>query len=436
MKRLLQVMMFVGCMLMLSTSAWSASNIDHVSQAPNGKGDVLIFPLYMVLDGSFQSKIQVVNTKTDASAVAKVIVRSPVNSFELRDFLIFLSPTDMWEGTLKMNDGKVTIYSEDDSTLTSSAPTFASASDPFEYDLEEKVCDTNVYGYVEVFLGHVFSNNIETEDGTVNLTNAPVNKTDIYDAYVGTGSIDNPNPAGLVPYEIQDADYRNILAGNVQIGTTTAAWTSALNAVALKDYKRTNDLTVADNTGFNEPGNNSITEVEAALSKNSIGMPYYNDADNGKFSLHFFHFPTKLVTDVDEQCEPEGWDGTYQGFDKVDVSYHGYDMQENTVVTKKPIVSPYPEEEQTTFDEELSLFVPTAFTKGWYRYDFGTALTDNYTADETPVSYQGAPVIPLCMHFGSEGLSMQYGFSSDGNVLVDGTEVGGYQYVQGYAVTQ
>jgi hypothetical protein len=40
------------------------------------------------------------------------------------------------------------------------------------------------------------------------------------------------------------------------------------------------------------------------------------------------------------------------------------------------------------------------------------------------------------MHFGSEGLSMQYGFSSDGNVSVDGTEVGGYQYVQGYAVTQ
>lgn len=431
MKRLLQVCVLVGVMLIMSTSAWSFDKTNHVSQAPNGKGDVLIYPMYMVLDGSFQTHIQVVNTKNDASAVAKVIVRSPVNSFELRDFLIFLTPNDMWEGTLKMKDGEVVIYSEDDSTVTSTVPTFATPADPFEFALETKSCDTNIYGYVEVFLGHVFNR----DDGDVNLTRSPVKKTDLYDAYVGSGSFSDPVPStGDFP-ESFSPEYTNILAGNMQIETSTSFWTSALNAVALKNYNRNDVMTVQFETFFGERAINTIDEVEAALAKNQIGMPYYNNQNDGKFTLHMFNFPTKHVRDLDGQCNPTEWRGKYAGFPKVPVDFKAFDMEENTVATKKPIVSPYPEEEKTTFDEELSLLVPQAFIQGWQRYSFPAGPTMGKTANDNDLSYEGAPVIPFAIHFGERGLSMQNGFWTNTDVEVDGELIGDYQFVQGFVTT-
>lgn len=436
MKRIIQLTALLAAVLVLSAPAWSFSYTDHVSQAPNGKGDVLIFPGYLVLDGTFETKIQVINTSDQVSAVAKVVIRTAKYSQEVRDFFIFLSPTDMWEGTLKMNAaGEVVIYSEDDSTLTSSTPTFATPASPFEYSLVQPRCgDTNIYGYAEVFLAYVFD---ENAPGPVNLTSAIVDKEDIYNEYVGNGTLNNPLPtAGDNPAYV-DPWNRNILAGNLQIQVPAYGWSAALNATVLKDYGMRAFATPAVETTFDTPvADNNFIEVEAALSKNYIGMPYYHDNDNGNYTLHFFNFPTKLV-ELAADCTVTVR-GEYTGFDKVDVGILGLDMEENSKETLTPIVSPY-DPDETTFEDELSWYFPTSYEQGWYRYILDNGPTTDINVAGDNLTYTGAPVIPFALNYGADGFSLMYGFYTDqyGSVHAGATTADrvleGYNYVYSHA---
>ena len=79
-----------------------------VEVAHGGKGDLLIAPMVMT-GGGWTSEMKVVNTSTVDSAVAKVVFHAPDNSAELLDFLIFLSPGDVWVGTLSSNGTTTTM---------------------------------------------------------------------------------------------------------------------------------------------------------------------------------------------------------------------------------------------------------------------------------------------------------------------------------------
>lgn len=454
MKRFMQIVALVGAMLLMSAPAWSDNPFNHVSQAPGGKGDVLIFPMYMVLDGSFETKIQVVNTKENASAVAKVVLRSPVYSEEIRDFFIFLSPTDMWEGTIRMEANQVVVHSTDPSTLTSSEPTFASEANPFQVSVINPGCDdTNIYGYVEVFLSYVFDRNRIVNDATINLTEPVVPKANIYNAYVRDGSLLSPNPdpvAGAAPINLE-REYRNILAGNFQIEVPAAGWASALNAVALKDFGLAAAAGLLE-TSFADDSLNSMVEVEAALAKNFIGMTYNNDVTEFNNTLHFFNFPTKLALYDFTECELVGLRGEYTGFSQgpkkgVQVGIRAMDMEEKTITPDLPIISPFEPGEAAVFPDELSFNFPMAFEKGWYRYQLDNGPTIGQFNDEDygDIRYYGAPVIPFSMNYGSSGFSMMYGFWTDGQVEWVGVDDEGvdfvlplqdYQYAQGWVVTE
>jgi len=134
--RHLKTLIFGVMVMMLATTAWAASPADHVKVAPNKQGDVLIYPFYAAIEGGFETKLTVVNTSRTESTVAKLVVRSEVHSQELLDFLIYLSPSDVWTGTLKWDaaEGGPVMYSDDDSVL--SAPdTWASADQPVNQPL-------------------------------------------------------------------------------------------------------------------------------------------------------------------------------------------------------------------------------------------------------------------------------------------------------------
>lgn len=448
MKKFFQLVVVMAVMALMSSPAWSFNTLDHVSQAPNGKGDVLVFPFYLADQGGFQTKIQVINTREDVSAVAKVVVRSPLYSQEVLDFFIFLSPRDKWEGTLQYKDNATIMYSEDDSTLTSDIPSFASKGQPFEVPLQNPGCgDVNFFGYAEVFLAYVFDDDAVWDGDPLNLTVPAVPKRNIYRAYVGEGSLfDDPQPlAGAVPGDINAKSYRNILAGNQQFQNQVLGLTTALNAVAFKDYQSERVMTVVEETVFGLGARNNLLEVEAALSKNDIALPYVHNADN---TLFLFTFPTKL-TELDEDCEIDNIRGEYDGFDKVRFTAKAFDMKENTIVDERPIVSPAPEEDITRFPWEVNFAQPTAFDQGWYRYLLDDGPTTGINRAEEVIEYTGAPVIPVVLNYGASGFSMMYAAYTDG--AVTGPErnlVGaaadrqngdilleGYQYVHSYAVT-
>jgi hypothetical protein len=65
-----------------------------INVANDGKGEVLLFPYYTVKNG-FDTILSVVNT-SDRTALFKIRFREALNSREVRDFNVALSPHDVW----------------------------------------------------------------------------------------------------------------------------------------------------------------------------------------------------------------------------------------------------------------------------------------------------------------------------------------------------
>jgi len=74
----------------------SVSNAVHIN--PDGTGQVLIYPYYTTRNDNV-TLISVVNTSPDAKAV-KVRFLEGINSAEVRDFNLYMSPFDVWTTTI------------------------------------------------------------------------------------------------------------------------------------------------------------------------------------------------------------------------------------------------------------------------------------------------------------------------------------------------
>jgi len=98
---------------MLSTIVASSLMAETVTKAADGLGDFLIAPYYQA-KSNVCSEIRVTNTNEKASILAKVAFREQISSQEV-DLPIFLSPGDVWSGTVCQNNGEVILKSNDDS---------------------------------------------------------------------------------------------------------------------------------------------------------------------------------------------------------------------------------------------------------------------------------------------------------------------------------
>jgi len=428
--RHLKTLIFGVMVMMLATTAWAASPADHVKVAPNKQGDVLIYPFYAAIEGGFETKLTVVNTSRTESTVAKLVVRSEVHSQELLDFLIYLSPSDVWTGTLKWDaaEGGPVMYSDDDSVL--SAPdTWASADQPVNQPLidPEGAGDTNMMGYVYVI-------NAATTGDLETVTGNKVAKSTIKDWYDDLSSADirdNYQP-------------KNILAGFMDFNVEDAFLTSGLNAYTLRDYGSQQKLTVAEETYLGEIANNNLFEVEAAMAKKDASIPYINTDED--VSLHFFNFPTKY-TEIEDGAVTGVRSPYFNSHAKgneycVPYNYNAYDLEENTVRDPSPIFSPAPPEDTSQFCRELAWVDSPQFQfeEGFTRYtpqEQGPTHGETVGGDE--IAFTGVPFIPMQLNLGDSGLSMKYGSWTDGVVTktVEGEayEMEDYKYSDYYGFT-
>ncbi len=417
MKKQIKAILVALCVVFLAGSAWAASIDDHVKVAPNSKGDVLIYPFYAAIPGGWETKLTVVNTSLTMSTVAKVVVRSAVFSEELLDFFIYLSPTDVWTGTFKYDSDLGTIMESDDDSIVSR---LGGNNDPVWGDEEiaqralvipEGVGDFNEMGYIYVV-------NIATWDEGL----PKVDKDDIYDEYETITSI--------------APDYlpQNILAGWMDFQVAGFGLNSSLNAVTLRDYQNREVATVAETTFLGADALNNLLEVEAALAKDDIAIPYQNNED---ISLHFLTFPTKYAI-LDDAGFIEGVRSPFDGF-RADRDYcvryqlFLYDTTEDTLTPADPIWSPAPPPEFNDLCNELNWVVSDSspFAEGWIRYNFGYTTTgQNFNQEE--MTYTGAPVIPTSLNLGASGMSLKYGAWTDGQVSstawYNGIPIDFYQY--------
>ncbi len=77
-----------------------ASQSVAVELAPDNLGDVLLFPYYTMRNG-YSTFLHVINTSNTKSVAYKLRVREGKNSRECVDFVVILSPNDVWTATLE-----------------------------------------------------------------------------------------------------------------------------------------------------------------------------------------------------------------------------------------------------------------------------------------------------------------------------------------------
>ncbi|MBN2420126.1 MAG: hypothetical protein JXL81_12130 [Deltaproteobacteria bacterium] len=429
---------FVGIMIMLLGAimfvAGSASAFDmdeHVSQAANGKGDVVIFPNYVAV-GGWDTKLVVTNTSFTHSVVAKVVVRGAKWSQELLDFFIYLSPADVWVGHLNWGPNGPRMWSVDGSCRGGSRAGFsgwASESNPWNCTLSQVCTDVISLGYVEVF--EAWNGIIVDSSGPVA---RPVPKPLIKAAYdAATSSTDFEGVINSLTghYEISFGHYP--VAGVSGIPATSMF--AADRATVLRNYNITDKLTFVETFFGGLNSRNSLCEVEAALSKNGLQMPYYA-LENPLSTLHLFNFPTKLTVLAD--CLFDGVRSPYFAqngeYGCIEYGAKFIDLEENSTTTGE-LPSPIPEEEKDVFCWELD-FIDFALAKmadyvydeGWAHYQFEETTSCLSRADGS-IGYDGVPVIAksIIMKPG-KFMSIIPAAFSDGKVEYGAVEIIDYQW--------
>ena len=153
---------------LLSTAVLAAIGVAGLGSAQavyvnnDGLGEVLIYPFYSV-EGGQDTYITIVNTTSDAKAV-KVRFLEGMNSSEVLDFNLYLSPYDHWSAMVTESDsGGARITTVDQSCTV---PTIVGRPGrtvdfrSFEYqsDLVERGLDRTREGYVEIIEMGVITN--------------------------------------------------------------------------------------------------------------------------------------------------------------------------------------------------------------------------------------------------------------------------------------
>jgi len=124
---------------------------DKAVISKDGLGDFLIAPFYMA-KGNICTKVTVYNTNTTHSILAKVAIREQLASNEV-DLPIFLSPGDVWSGTLcQRGDGDVYLTSTDDSNHPAVKDVLAQGKDLTAQSKSAGNMDVDfTAGYIEVY---------------------------------------------------------------------------------------------------------------------------------------------------------------------------------------------------------------------------------------------------------------------------------------------
>lgn len=125
---------------------------------PDGVGEVLIYPYYTARNGN-NTLISVVNT-SDQYVIAKVRFLEALNSREVLDFNLYLSPYDVWAAAVIDNDGIPAIEYND---TTCTAPDLRNDD---LYLVSGDGADSPDSLYRRDFLNFEFTTDVQTNDAT------------------------------------------------------------------------------------------------------------------------------------------------------------------------------------------------------------------------------------------------------------------------------
>lgn len=473
MKKAIKVVALLTVLMTVAAGAWAYDDAQHVKMAPNGKGDLLIFPLYFSANGGWQTKISVINTAVgpgEWSTVAKVVIRTNYYSQEVLDFLLYLTPADVWTATIT-NDGTNTwLESTDDSMLAPNGQ-FASATNPVKIVIPNpknctsgsnkyNVDDSSQFGYIEIIEGWygdvsnaAYNGAYQTGESRVR----PVSKSFLYRVYSTMFNTIEPR-SGNAGAGVPTDRTLNILSGYMEFqNSLVSGYTSSMQALVFADWDATTAPTSSLVTGITLPSRNTLGELEAALAKTNIAMPYAHQSSD--FTVHVMTFPTKVsnfdIASGDNYCRYI--EGRADGYGLVAPYWNDPDVPGASTYTTNyacPVYGfsnfdlseggasgPYSGQGTTnSMCREVNLLLShngfrtsgtgSIYTEGWTNYTFTrqgpTLFTVGAGVDAGTLNnhtYYGVPVIPSVLMFKKGSVSMMEGSYSDGHVY--GRDVAG-----------
>lgn len=403
-------------------AALVAGGASAVTVSPDGVGDFLIAPAYFI-GGGLTTELQVINTSNTYSTVAKLVFRNKSDSSEVLDFLIYLSPNDVWNGKISCaevdKDGictKSVVESSDDSTLMPTGTAFATAEVPFRVEgtSADQTTGTSKLtneGYVDIEMGPAM---LIAPNQT---PKAGVSKLAVLTAYEARLAAN----AGM-----SQTDTPNILTGSVK-ANVPGFGSASIPMLALADYDSSIAPVIGVLSGFDRPGQQytSLSDVEEALWKNNIVLPY--SKIDGGFSLATLTFPTKLTYRRALALGQYAFTTATDANKTTPVCYtvDMFDTTEQTVVGGRTNISPLPTNPPSCSTEmDFKLFgqpgLVTPFSSGWARLKFAapqSVASQTNAADnrnfKVGTARSGVPVIATYMIRGVSGdLTWAYAASS------------------------
>ena len=230
-----------------------AGTANAVQVSRDGTGDFLIAPAYFI-GGGMTTDLKVINTSATDSVVAKVVFRHPVSSAEVLDFLIYLSPSDVWTGTVSCeaadangNCTRSVVTSADDSIQLENSASFASAAAPARIVSDNATTAATGrtalpnQGYVEVIMGSAYA---------VAPNRPGVSKANIAAAHEAA------------PLPVAVAATPNVLTGSVT-AAAPGVGAATLPMLALADYDNSEKVRVGFVSGLDLPTQRTpVADVE------------------------------------------------------------------------------------------------------------------------------------------------------------------------------
>ena len=364
------------------TSAAFAAGLDNGSTptvvAQDGTGDYLLFPAYFANTSGWSTNIKITNANPNNAVIAKVVIRESVLSNEKLDFPIYLSPGDVFEGTLSNVGGNVILTSNDDSLYVSGSgatSVFANTSAVTKALASAVAPENNTMGYVEVFaVAEVAANLIDTA-----WTAGPLAKYKIREAFIGaTVAWTGADVDSLFGQEVISA---NNGSGNLAMTLPATAFENVTSvtaklagAVIATDTTLTNASSIAPAV--------LLTNMEAAINKNDIFVTYYENADSSAMA--------DTVVLLNQPMKKYRGDATLQ-------AVKGYDLTSPLSTTARAGTN----DTTGTVDNTL---VTTAFNLNNYTLSYSVVPRDQ--SENTPVAvydqWSGFHSSPTATHCNTE----------------------------------
>jgi hypothetical protein len=244
----------------------TVSSLSAATVSANGYGDYLIAPNYFAY-GDFKTDLKIANTSDTKSVVVRGVVRESENSNEI-DFIILLTPGDVWSASISPDEsGNAVLFSDDDSNYGRYTTIGTSRSENLQVNLTTANNKGKTFnaGYVEFYPIAEIEHDAdeatgftleEAPTGTLfsSVTHTPIHKqlvANVYESMLGYEDLDATDATETVytkTYQISTtatatvtvteddiSDVDNVLTGEVTVTNSTMKADMSLPMLAVQD---------------------------------------------------------------------------------------------------------------------------------------------------------------------------------------------------------